>query len=128
MDDAAVKKLCKSIGMPKVMWDTESFRAELAKLMGVCVAAERDAVIAAQEELRLCQQDAIALQAEKERLREALLDVAATLAWQSFGECRSYSDLGHTGTILTPAEADDLARSVLRSNVGDEAGTTAPRT
>lgn len=36
------------------------------------VAAERDAVTAAQEELRLCQQDAIALQAENERLRAAL--------------------------------------------------------
>lgn len=48
-----------------------------------------------------------------ERLRAALLELAALNAWANFGECRAFDRLGHSGRILTPAEADALARSVL---------------
>ena len=49
-----------------------------------------------------------ALTAELERVREVLREVAQTLAWQSFGECRGFSD-----NLLSPLEAYNLAKAEL---------------
>lgn len=63
----------------------------------------------AQEELRRCQQDAIALQDENERLREAL---------------QAMEDCSHTMDIHCCARASQLAAAALRPNVR---GNAQPR-
>lgn len=49
-----------------------------------------------------------AMTAELERMRQVLKEVAQTLAWQSFGECRGFSD-----NLLSPLEAYNLAKAEL---------------
>ncbi len=50
---------------------------------------------------------------EIERLRDALRKVAQALAWQCFGECRSF---GGDVTLLHPRDADALAKAILTPN------------
>ena len=44
-------------------------------------------------------------------LRQAVRELAALNAWHHFGDCRAYT----AGPILSPSEADKLARRVLRA-------------
>lgn len=44
-------------------------------------------------------------------LREAVRKLAALNAWVNFGECRAFSN----GPIISPHDADELARRVLRA-------------
>jgi hypothetical protein len=53
------------------------------------------------------------MRAQMEQMRVALLELAALNAWSNFGECRAFDTLGRGGRILTPAEADALARKAL---------------
>ena len=46
-----------------------------------------------------------------DELRVALTEVTATLAWNSFGECRAI----HDGPIMPSAQAVEFARAALRS-------------
>lgn len=58
---------------------------------------------------------AMAAARERERglneLRNAVRQLAALNAWYHFGECRAWT----AGPILSPLEADELARRVLRA-------------
>ena len=45
----------------------------------------------------------------EEKLREVIRQLAKTLEWQCFGDCRAYG----TDAILSPREASDLARETL---------------
>lgn len=55
------------------------------------------------------------------RLRDALRKVAQSHAWALFGECRSFGDV----QLLTPPEADALAKAVLTHNVHGRDGSEA---
>lgn len=46
-----------------------------------------------------------------QELRQAVRALAALNAWHHFGECRAWG----TGPIMSPHEADELARRVLRA-------------
>jgi hypothetical protein len=59
-----------------------------------------------------------AAEADNERLRLVIADIGQTLAWNSFGECRSYQS---TSPLLTPKEADALAKCTLSKPRDDSA-------
>lgn len=53
------------------------------------------------------------MRAQMEQMRAALLELAALNAWRSFGECRAFDALRGHERVMTPAEADALARHAL---------------
>ena len=55
-----------------------------------------------------------AADAEIARLREALIEVAATLSWQAFGDCRAFDQFGKSGPVLPSHAAESLAKDVLK--------------
>ena len=58
--------------------------------------------------------DRAAADAEIARLREALIEVAATLSWQAFGDCRAFDQFGKSGPVLPSHAAESLAKDVLK--------------
>ena len=58
--------------------------------------------------------DRAAADAEITRLREALIEVAATLSWQAFGDCRAFDQFGKSGPVLPSHAAESLAKDVLK--------------
>lgn len=63
---------------------------------------------AASEPVDECELEALRKHAHE--LRQALRALAALNAWHHFGECRAWG----VGPIISPHEADELARRVLR--------------
>lgn len=61
-----------------------------------------------------------ALREDAEELQTVVRKLAALIAWHHFGECRAWG----TGQIISPHEADKLARRVLR--VDDAARESEP--
>lgn len=61
----------------------------------------------------VAEETAVQFIAEYERLQSALRQVAQALAWQCFGESRSFGD---DVPLLQPHEADALAKEMLTPN------------
>jgi hypothetical protein len=56
----------------------------------------------------------IELEAKLDKAMEALREVTQTLVWMPFGSCRGYPE-----NLLTPNEAEDLAKAVLAELGGE---------
>ena len=81
-----------------------TIHADLTRELRADLAATRNALQRAQEAGQ-------AKDRQIERLQKAVRALAALNAWHHFGDCRAWG----TGPIISPHDADELARRVLRA-------------
>lgn len=78
----------------------------------------KEDVVELRDQLTATRTALAATEADNERLRLVIADIGQTLAWNSFGECRSYQS---NSPLLTPKEADALAKCTLAQPRDDSA-------